>query len=144
MKLDSWVKTTGGKGLHVVVPLTGKQTWEEVKGFSQALAERLVKEAPDRYTSKMSKAGRRGKIFIDYLRNSRGATAVAAYSTRSRAGATVSVPVRWEELSRLTLDEFTVKTVPRRLKMLKEDPWKDLWTVRQSIAASARRSLGLK
>ena len=144
MKLDSWVKTTGGKGLHVVVPLTGKQTWEEVKGFSQALAERLVKEAPDRYTSKMSKAGRRGKIFIDYLRNSRGATAVAAYSTRSRAGATVSVPVRWEELSRLTLDEFTVKTVPRRLKMLKEDPWEDLWTVRQSIAASARRSLGLK
>jgi bifunctional non-homologous end joining protein LigD len=144
MKLKSWVKTTGGKGLHVVVPLTGKQTWDEVKAFSQALAERLVKETPDRYTSKMSKAGRQGKIFIDYLRNSRGATAVAAYSTRSRAGATVSVPVRWEELSRLTLDEFTVKTVPRRLQVLKEDPWKDVGTIRQSISASARRSLGLK
>ena len=144
LRLQSWVKTTGGKGLHVVVPLTGKQTWDEVKGFSQALAERLVKDAPDRYTSKMSKAGRKGKVFIDYLRNSRGATAVAAFSTRARAGATVSTPVGWDELSRLTFDQFTVKTVPRRLKTLKSDPWKEFWNVRQSITQSARRAVGMK
>ncbi len=97
--LASWVKTTGGKGLHVVVPLTGANSWEEVKNFSQAIAQSLAKEAPDQYTSKMSKAGRENKIFIDYLRNSRGATAVAAYSTRARSRATVSVPLSWEELS---------------------------------------------
>jgi bifunctional non-homologous end joining protein LigD len=142
--LQSWVKTTGGKGLHVVVPLTGKQTWEEVKTFSQALAERLVKEKPDRYTSKMSKAGRKGKLFLDYLRNSRGATAVAAYSTRARAGATVSTPVGWDELHGPTPDQLTVKTVPSRLKTLKNDPWKGLWNVRQSITQSARRAVGLK
>jgi bifunctional non-homologous end joining protein LigD len=144
LRLRSWVKTTGGKGLHVVVPLTGKQTWDEVKGFSQALAERLVKDTPDRYTSKMSKAGRKGKVFIDYLRNSRGATAVAAYSTRARAAATVSTPVGWDELPRLTSDQFTVKTVPRRLKTLKNDPWKEFWNVRQSITQSARRAVGMK
>jgi bifunctional non-homologous end joining protein LigD len=138
------VKTTGGKGLHVVVPLTGKQTWDEVKAFSQAFAERLVKEAPERYTSKMAKAGRKGKLFIDYLRNSRGATAVAAYSTRARPGATVSTPVGWDELRRLTLDQFTVKTVPRRLETLKQVPWKEFRNVRQSITQSARRAVGLK
>ncbi|MBA2253180.1 MAG: DNA ligase D [Nitrospirales bacterium] len=144
MGLQSWVKTTGGKGLHVVVPLTGKQTWDEVKAFSQALAERLVKEAPERYTSKMAKAGRKGKLFIDYLRNSRGATAVAAYSTRARPGATVSTPVGWDELRRLTLDQFTVHTVPRRLQTSKQDPWKEFWNVRQSITQSARRAVGSK
>lgn len=142
--LQSWVKTTGGKGLHVVVPLAAKQTWDEVKTFSQALAEHLVKEAPERYTSKMAKAGRKGKLFIDYLRNSRGATAVAAYSTRARPGATVSTPVGWDELRRLTPDQFTVKTVPRRLNMLKQDPWKEFWNVRQSITQSARRAVALK
>ncbi|HKN87352.1 MAG TPA: DNA ligase D [Nitrospiraceae bacterium] len=142
--LQSWVKTTGGKGLHVVVPLTGKQTWDEVKGFSQALAERLVKEKPDRYTSKMSKAGRKGKVFLDYLRNSRGATAVAAYSTRARAGATVSTPVRWDELPHLMPDQFTVKTVLSRFKTMKDDPWKEFWNARQSITQSARRAVGLK
>ncbi len=141
--LASWVKTTGGKGLHVVVPLTGPNTWEEVKSFSQAVAQSLAKDAPDRYTSKMSKAGRAGKIFIDYLRNGRGATAVAAYSTRARSSATVSVPVSWEELSRTTSDRFTVKNVPRRLTGLKHDPWRGFWNVRQSITQSARRSLRL-
>jgi bifunctional non-homologous end joining protein LigD len=144
LELQSWVKTTGGKGLHVVVPLTGKQTWDDVKGFSQALADRLAMDAPDRYTSKMSKAGRKGKLFIDYLRNGRGATAVAAYSTRARAGATVSTPVGWEELSGLRLDQFTVQSVPRRLKTRKQDPWKGLWNLRQSITQSARRAAGLK
>ena len=142
--LRSWVKTTGGKGLHVVVPLTGTQTWDEVKAFSQALAEHLVSEASDRYTSKMSKAGRKGKVFLDYLRNSRGATAVAAYSTRARPGATVSMPVGWDELGRLMPDQFTVQSVPRRLKTLKQDPWKEFWNVRQSITQSARRAVGLK
>jgi bifunctional non-homologous end joining protein LigD len=141
--LASWVKTTGGKGLHVVVPLTGANTWEEVKSFSQAIAQSLAKDAPDQYTSKMSKAGRAGKIFIDYLRNGRGATAVAAYSTRARSRATVSLPLSWEELSRTTSDRFTVKNVPRRLTGLKHDPWRGFWNVRQSITQSARRSLRL-
>jgi bifunctional non-homologous end joining protein LigD len=144
LELQSWVKTTGGKGLHVVLPLTGTHTWDEVKGFSQALAERLVKQAPDRYTSKMSKAGRKDKVFIDYLRNGRGATAVAAYSTRARPGATVSTPVGWDELRDLTLDQFTVKTVPRRLKTRKQDPWQAFWKVRQSITQAARRAVGFK
>ncbi|MGH7232711.1 MAG: DNA ligase D, partial [Nitrospiraceae bacterium] len=141
--LASWVKTTGGKGLHVVVPLSGKQSWDEVKGFAHALADTLVKEAPDRYTSKMSKAGRAGKIFIDYLRNGRGATAVAAYSTRARAGATVSVPLDWKELAKRDINRFAVATVLRRLATLKADPWKEFWTTRQSITARARRQLGL-
>ena len=142
--LQSWVKTTGGKGLHVVVPLTGKQTWDEVKGFSQAFAERLVKEKPDSYTSKMSKAGRKGKVFLDYLRNSRGATAVAAYSSRARAGATVSMPVGWDELSRLTPSQLTVKTVPVRVTALKQDPWQEFWNARQSITQNARRAVAMK
>jgi bifunctional non-homologous end joining protein LigD len=142
--LKSWVKTTGGKGLHVVVPLSEKQGWDDVKAFSQAVADSFVKEAPEQYTSKMSKMGRKGKIFIDYLRNSRGATAVAAYSTRARAGATVSVPIGWEELERDDLRAFTVKTLPERLASLKADPWKEFWEIRQSIMAKARRDLGLK
>ncbi|HJU03893.1 MAG TPA: DNA ligase D [Nitrospiraceae bacterium] len=139
--LASWVKTTGGKGLHVVVPLSGKPTWEDVKGFSQAVAEQLSREAPDRYTSKMSKAGRTGKIFIDYLRNSRGATAVAAYSTRAHPGATVSVPIDWKELNKPDVRKFSIATVVRRLKT-KADPWKEFWQTRQSITAAAKRRVG--
>lgn len=85
--LQSWVKTTGGKGLHIAVPLARRHSWDTVKAFARSVAQRLAEAAPDRYTSTISKAGRQGKIFIDYLRNAHGATAVAPYSTRAREGA---------------------------------------------------------
>jgi bifunctional non-homologous end joining protein LigD len=144
MDLQSWVKTTGGKGLHVVVPLSGKQPWDDVKAFSQAVAEGIARDAPDRYTSKMSKAGRTGKVFIDYLRNGRGATFVAAYSTRARRGATVSVQIRWEEAGKVEAAKLTVQTVPRRLQKIGQDPWKDLWETRQQITRAAWKAAGLK
>ncbi len=113
--LAPFLKTTGGKGLHVVVPIEPAVDWERVKGFTKAVAEFLERTFPDRFTSKLLKISRRGKIFIDYLRNSEGATAVAAYSTRARANAPVSTPVAWDELSRdLRGDYFNAGNVPRR------------------------------
>jgi bifunctional non-homologous end joining protein LigD len=97
--LNAFVKTTGGKGLHVVVPIVRKYRWDEIKPFCKTLAESMTREEPERYLATMSKAKRKGKIFIDYLRNGRGATAVAAYSTRSISGAAVSTPVTWKEVA---------------------------------------------
>jgi bifunctional non-homologous end joining protein LigD len=96
--LLSFLKTTDGKGLHVVVPLERRHSWDELKSVSKALAEDVVRQAPRSYTLKMPKAQRKGKIFIDYLRNSKGQTVVAAFSTRAKPGATVSVPLDWKEL----------------------------------------------
>jgi bifunctional non-homologous end joining protein LigD len=115
LDLGAFVKTTGGKGLHIVVPIAPKQSWDFVKNFSRALAESMVRQSPDRYVATMSKTKRGGKIFIDYLRNNRTATAVSAYSTRARAGAPVSVPLRWEELQEDRRNHFTIHNVPERL-----------------------------
>jgi bifunctional non-homologous end joining protein LigD len=142
--LESWVKTTGGKGLHVVVPLQRRQGWDDVKSFARALAEALAREQPDRYLSKASKAARRGKIFIDWLRNARGATAVAAYSTRARDGAPVSAPLRWEEVATANPGDWTVETMPRRLARQRRDPWQGFWTARQSLSRAARRAMDLE
>ncbi|TAH35545.1 MAG: DNA ligase D [Planctomycetota bacterium] len=143
--LRSFVKTTGGKGLHVVVPLAPRHGWAEVKEFTRALAEECVRRQPDWYVAKASKAARSGKIFIDYLRNARGATAVAAYSARARAQAPVSTPLRWEELSaKLRPDGFTVASLPRRLSALRADPWQGMHRLRQTISRSAFRALGLR
>ena len=140
--LQSFVRTSGGKGLHVVAPIDRRTDWESVKGFARGVAELMVRVAPDRYVANMSKAKRRGKIFIDYLRNQRGATAVASYSTRARAGAPVAMPLRWEELAKVTAaDEFTVENVPRRLSRLSRDPWEGFFQVRQSITAKAMKLL---
>jgi len=123
--LTAFVKTTGGKGLHVVAPITPKQDWDFVKEFSKAVAQSLVKAAPDQYTATMSKSKRAGKIFIDYLRNARTASAVCAYSPRARPGAPVSMPVSWEELAEDIRSNFTVRNVPQRLERLRKDPWAD-------------------
>jgi bifunctional non-homologous end joining protein LigD len=133
LKLESFVKTTGGKGLHVVVPTDGTP-WDEAKDFAHAMVLTMAKDAPDKYVSKMTKSLRTGKIFIDYLRNGRGATAVVAYSTRARPGATVSVPVDWDELGpKLTPDKFTLLNLGRRLGARKQDPWADMGKVKQSL-----------
>ena len=140
--LISFVKTTGGKGLHIVVPIQRRISWGEAKAFCRAVADFLVAAAPDRYIATMSKAARKGKIFVDYLRNDRGATAIAPYSTRARAGATVSVPIGWEELSgRLKSDHFTIRNLPQRLSRLKNDPWAEIFDVKQSITTAMMRKL---
>ncbi len=141
LDLGAFVKTTGGKGLHVVVPIAPEQSWDFVKDFSRALAERVAREAPDRYIATMSKAKREGKIFIDYLRNSRTATAVCAYSTRARPGATVSMPLRWEDLKKDPRASFTVHSVPARLARLRKDPWQDYEAARRPLTAKLLRRL---
>lgn len=122
--LVSFLKTTGGKGLHIVTPIQRTAGWDEAKAFAKMVADHLVTTIPQRFTSNMAKRARKGKIFIDYLRNARGATAIAAYSTRAKPGAPVSVPIAWDELSHdLSPDYFTVRNVPARLKRLRRDPW---------------------
>lgn len=140
LDLESFVKTTGGKGLHVVVPIRGKATWDDAKSFSRAVADAVVRDAPDRYTANLSKAKRHGRIFIDYLRNGRGATAVAPYSSRARPGAPIATPLHWKELNaKLRPDAFTVQTFAERRRRLRADPWEGMASVRQSITAAVRR-----
>jgi bifunctional non-homologous end joining protein LigD len=124
--LAAFLKTSGGKGLHVVAPLTPKATWPCVKAFCKAMAETMAAEEPERYVATVTKAKRQGRILIDYLRNQRGATAVAAYSTRARPGAAVSAPISWEELEpKIGPDHFTLQNMPKRLAALRRDPWAD-------------------
>jgi bifunctional non-homologous end joining protein LigD len=133
IKLESFVKLSGGKGLHVVLPVEGAD-WDTTKIFAQAVALAMTADAPDRYVAKMTKSLRLGKIFIDYLRNTVEATSVAAYSTRAREGAPVSVPVTWEELGRTKAgNQYTVLNLGRRLAGLKRDPWHDIARVKQKL-----------
>lgn len=142
--LESCVKTTGGKGLHVVVPLLRRSEWPAVKEFTKAVADQIVADSPDRYIATLSKAARKGKIFVDYLRNDRGATAVAPYSTRAREGAPVATPLTWDELSAKTKpSDFNVNSIPNRLATVKRDPWQEISTIRQSLTAPMRRKVGL-
>ena len=131
--LRSFVRTTGGKGLHVVVPLNPASGWEEAKKFSHALAESFASSRPNEFVSVASKQQRSGRIFIDYLRNSRGATSVASYSLRARAGAPVALPLRWSELAKLpNAGTFTIHNVVARIKRLR-DPWAEFFSVRQNL-----------
>jgi bifunctional non-homologous end joining protein LigD len=142
--LQSFVKTTGGKGLHVVAPVTPTLGWDAIKEFSRWVAERFVAAYPDRFTANMAKRAREGRIFIDYLRNTRGATAVGAYSARARAGAPVATPLAWEEVENgVKPDAFTVMTVPARLAKLNSDPWAEMPKLRQSISARVRKEVGI-
>jgi bifunctional non-homologous end joining protein LigD len=142
--LQSFPKTTGGKGLHVVVPVAPKLEWDAVKEFAKWVAERFVAAYPDRFTSNIAKRARSGRIFIDYLRNGRGATAIGAYSPRAREGAPVATPLFWDEVeSGVKPTGFTVATVPDRLATLGRDPWAEMRTLRQSISARVRREVGI-
>jgi bifunctional non-homologous end joining protein LigD len=132
--LKSFLKTTGGKGLHVVAPLQPKLPWDEVKEFTRLLAVMLTRARPDLFLSKMTKAARKGLIYVDYLRNGETASAVAAFSARARPEAGVSTTLSWDELGKKDLRPlFTVKTVPPRLKKLGEDPWASYGAARQEI-----------
>jgi bifunctional non-homologous end joining protein LigD len=140
LRLESFVKTTGGKGLHVVLPLEPRAGWEEAKDFTRSIAEAMAKDAPARYVATMSKSARPGRIFVDYFRNGRGATAVAAYSTRAFPNATVSVPLQWEELSeQIRSDHFRVGTLVQRLDFLGEAPWRDISQIKQRLPAPRKR-----
>ena len=141
LKLRSWVKTTGGRGLHVVVPIVPQRDWSECLDFSRAIAEALERNDPRGLTTAFPKAGRERKILIDYLRNNRTNTSVCAFSTRARAGGGVSWPLTWEELTlRLDPQAFNVTTVPRKLAKRK-DPWADYWSCRQRVSGTALTAL---
>ncbi|MBC5765841.1 DNA ligase D [Ramlibacter albus] len=142
LRLQSWVKTSGGKGLHVVVPLTPRDDWDTVKSLSENVVRHLAKVIPQRFVAKPGAANRVGRIFVDYLRNSHGATTAAAYSARARPGLGVSMPVAWDELGAITGgDHWTVRTAVEHLSAREADPWAGYWTCRQTLAA-ARKGLG--
>ncbi|MFL5611278.1 MAG: DNA ligase D, partial [Gemmatimonadaceae bacterium] len=131
--LESWVKTTGGKGLHVVVPFKAEHDWETVFTFAREVATQMTEISPA-YIVAFDKDQRRGKLLIDYKRNYRTSIAVAAFSTRANPGGTVSVPVKWEELARLKgSDTWNVSNIRDRLRRLPADPWKEFWSARQRL-----------
>jgi bifunctional non-homologous end joining protein LigD len=141
--LNPFLKTSGGKGLHVVVPLKPKLDWDTVKDFSHAIVTHLAKTIPDRFSAKSGAKNRVGRIFIDYLRNGRGATTVAAWSARARPGLGISVPVRWDELPKLKSgSQWTVKTVHTRLDE-GNAPWAD-YDESATTLTSAMKALGFK
>jgi bifunctional non-homologous end joining protein LigD len=144
--LRSFLKTTGGKGLHVVAPIKPQLGWDEVKEFTHQIAQMLTRARPELFTAKIAKDRRPNKIFVDYLRNSETASAIAAYSARARPDGGVSVPLEWDELDAKhdMRREFNVTNVPKRLAKLRWDPWADYWTTRQSITSKMKKALGAK
>ncbi len=138
--LAAFVKTSGGKGLHVVAPVKPKAEWSAVKAFTKGIADAMVADSPGRYVATIAKAKRTGKILIDYLRNQRGMTAVAAYSTRARPSAAVSMPLDWDELRRgIGPAHFTVANTPARLAALARDPWDGFRAAEAPVDVRRRR-----
>jgi bifunctional non-homologous end joining protein LigD len=136
LALTSFARLSGGKGLHVVVPLNPGCDWSIARPFARAFAESMATREPARYLATASKAQRKGRIFIDYLRNGHGATSVASWSLRSRPGAPVAVPVAWDELGRLKrADAFDIDSVRARLAKLAADPWEGIDEVKQDLGA---------
>jgi bifunctional non-homologous end joining protein LigD len=139
--LDSYPMLTGGKGVHVIAPIARRNPWPEVKAFARGFAEALARASPERYIAQASKAKRTGRIFIDWLRNERGATAVAPYTLRAREGATVATPVSWAELKTAkSAARFTLATIGPRLAARKADPWPGYFQTRQFLSAAVRRA----
>ncbi|MDM0009460.1 DNA ligase D [Variovorax sp. J22G73] len=142
--LESWLKTSGGKGLHVVIPLAPRYDYDTVKGFSQAIVQHMARTIPMRFVSKSGPSNRIGKLFIDYLRNGHGATTAAAFSARARPGLGVSIPVSWDDLPKLKSGaQWTVRTAREHLSFQTSDPWVDYWKTRQPLA-EAMKLLGYK
>lgn len=140
LRLDCWLKTSGGKGLHVVVPITPKLDDDQVKAFSKAVVQHIARTIPSRFVAKSGPSNRVGKLFVDYLRNGKGATTVAAFSARARPGLGVSMPVSWDELEQLRSGaHWTIRTAREHLSFQKEDPWAGYWKKRQSLTAALRR-----
>jgi bifunctional non-homologous end joining protein LigD len=140
--LESFVKTTGGRGVHVVVPLKPSADWNTCLEFARAFAQALVRRQPALFTEQFAKAGRDAKILVDYLRNNRANTSVAAYSTRAKPDAPVSTPLAWSELSASRAPQrFTLETVRQRLAKRRGDPWRDYWTTRQRLPRAGARAL---
>ncbi len=142
--LDAFVKTSGGKGLHLVVPLAQRDGWDTIKAFAKAIAQFMAQQLPERFTATSGPKNRVGKIFIDYLRNARGASTVAAYSVRARPGLPVSVPVSREELEHVRgAQQWTVANLQQRLQALKDDPWAG-YANRQKISKKMWDKLGAR
>ena len=137
--LASWLKTSGGKGLHVVVPITPKLEYAEVKAVSHAVAQHMAKVIPSKFVAVMGGGKRVGKIFIDYLRNGHGQTTACAFSARARPGIGVSMPVGWEQLRELKSGaHWTITTAREYLSFQKEDPWRDYWKKKQSLTKAIK------
>ena len=134
--LKSWVKTTGGRGLHVVVPIQPARDVAECLAFSRSVSEAIVRTDPQRYTIAFAKLGRERKILIDYLRNNRTNTSISAFSPRARPGAKVSIPIDWADLS-TPPEKWTLRTVPKRLERLRVDPWAGYATTAQAISKAS-------
>jgi bifunctional non-homologous end joining protein LigD len=143
--LETFCKTSGGKGLHVVVPIAKQAGWDEVKGFSQAIAQHMASTLPKHFSAKMGMQNRRGKIFIDYLRNNRGSSTVAAFSLRARPGMGASVPIAWDELDETTSgDQWHIGNVEARLAQLRADPWAGYAKKRQRLTVAMKKRLGFE
>ncbi|HYP87249.1 MAG TPA: non-homologous end-joining DNA ligase, partial [Polyangiaceae bacterium] len=140
-KLETFVKTTGGKGVHVCVPIAPDLSWAQAKDFTERIASSIAAASPELYLATVSKAKRKGKIFIDYLRNGRGATFIAPYSTRARDGASIAVPLEWDELStKLPPDHFTIRNIEKRLSKLRRDPFERMSELRQRLQPEKGKS----
>ena len=140
LKLKGWVKTTGGRGVHVVVPIVPKSDWSTCLEFSRDVSDAFVRTDPALLTTSFKKLGRERKILIDYMRNNRTNTSISAYSSRAKPGAHVSTPIDWSELD-TPPDHWTLSTVPRRLRLLRKDPWAAYWTTRQQISKASLEAL---
>jgi len=139
LKLKAFLKTSGGKGLHIVVPLTPTSNWDEVKDFSEAVVVHLARTVPQRFVAKSGPANRVGRIFIDYLRNGRGATTAAAFSARARPGLGVSIPLAWEELEKLeSAALWNITNTLARVEKMRVDPWAQYKSTRQTIKRAAQ------
>lgn len=142
--LRNWLKTSGGKGLHVVVPIASRLDWASVKDFSHAVVAHLARTIPSRFVAKSGPKNRVGRIFVDYLRNGEGQTTVAAFSARARPGLGVSMPLAWDQLNELQRSaQWTIATARDYLSFARDDPWADYWACKQTLTGAVRRMAGL-
>jgi bifunctional non-homologous end joining protein LigD len=142
--LTSFVKTSGGKGLHLLVPLAHRNHWDDVSGFSKVIAQHMARTLPRHFSAKMGAKNRVEKIFVDYLRNQRKASTVLPYSVRARPGLPVATPIAWDELDALSgADMWTIASLPQRLAQQADDPWRDYAGTRQSLTAAMKKKLGM-